>query len=74
MTTLEESRRIFCTEWKHFNLDNVFMTDESVFQLHRNTLYVWSSQKTKISEKGAKIYRYGLGCPFYQGLWKEMEQ
>ena len=36
----------FCTEWKHVKFDNVFMTDESVFKLHCNTLQVWSSQNS----------------------------
>ena len=62
----QEIKRLdFC---KQFNLpgffDNVFLTDESTFQLHRNTVKVWSSKnssypKKKVPKFSKKIMVWG---------------
>ena len=48
----EIKRLVFC---KQFNVpgffDNVFLTDESTFQLHRNTIKVWSSKNISYPKK-----------------------
>ena len=48
----EIKRLVFC---KQFNVpgffDNVFLTDESTFQLHRNTIKVWSSKNSSYPKK-----------------------
>ena len=49
----QEIKRLdFC---KQFNVpgffDNVFLTDESTFQLHRNTINVWSSKNNSYPKK-----------------------
>ena len=41
----EEQRVTFCRIWLVRNFfDNVFITDECTFQLHRNTVLVWCSR------------------------------
>lgn len=62
----QEIKRLdFC---KQFNVpgffDNVFLTDESTFQLHRNTIKVWSSKnssypKKKVPKFSQKIMVWG---------------
>ena len=49
----QEIKRLdFC---KQFNVpgffDNVFLTDESTFQLHRNTIKIWSSKNSSYPKK-----------------------
>ena len=61
----EQKRRDFCTQ---FNVpeffENVFLTDESTFQLHRNTIKVWSSKRLphpvkKVPKFSQKIMIWG---------------
>ena len=65
----QEIKRLdFC---KQFNVpgfyDNVFLTDESTFQLHRNTIKVWSSKnssypKKKVPKSSQKKLWSGVLC------------
>lgn len=47
----EEKRRKFTSDWKHYHFHDVFMTDESLFQLYRNKIQFWSSKRGKIPVK-----------------------
>ena len=50
-----EKRLEFSLEMKGFLWDNVFITDECLFYLHRNTIKYWAKSKDKPHKKMAKF-------------------
>ncbi len=44
-TVHEQKRKDFADTWKNYDFNDIFMTDESLFQLHRNKIKVWSSSR-----------------------------
>ena len=52
LTPLHIRKRIaFSNEWKDYHFQDIFLTDESLFQLYRNTVRVWSSKRGKLPVK-----------------------
>lgn len=51
----EQLRMTFCEEWRHSTFDNVFITDECRFQLHRNTVKVWTRKNARPQKKFPKF-------------------
>ena len=41
----QKKRINFVKDWKDYTFEDVWITDECVFQLHRNRMQVWSSKK-----------------------------
>ena len=52
----EQLRMTFCEEWRHSTFDNVIITDECRFQLHRNTVKVWTRKNARPQKKFPKFY------------------
>ena len=65
LTQIHMEKRVnFANQWKDYHFEDVFLSDESIFQLHRNTVRVWSSSRGKLPVKptpkfGAKIMVWG---------------
>ena len=52
ITPVHEQKRIeFCRTWKNFNFGETWLSDECMFQLHRNKIKLWSSYR-KTPRKG----------------------
>ena len=65
LTEVEEQRRkTFCCQVTNKDfIDNVFLTDESSFQLNRNTLKVWSSKHSRHpGKKVPKFFQKKMVC------------
>ena len=43
----KQKRKTFSRDWAEYSFEDVFLTDESVFQLHRNTIKVWCLKDEK---------------------------
>ena len=43
----KQKRKTFSRDWAEYSFADVFLTDESVFQLHRNTIKVWCLKDEK---------------------------
>ena len=53
-----EKRRNFARTWRNYHFRDVILSDECVFQLHRNKLQVWCKSSEKRPYKGAPKF-----CP-----------
>ncbi len=47
----EQDRLAFCETWKSYDFQDVWLSDESIFQLYRNKIKIWTS-KRKRPQKG----------------------
>ena len=52
ITEEHEKKRInFVKDWKDYTFEDFWITDECVFQLHRNKMQVWLSKKMPSTDK-----------------------
>ena len=59
----KQKRKTFSRDWAEYSFEDVFLTDESVFQLHRNTIKVWCLTDEKPKKPRPKFCQsYGMGC------------
>ena len=70
----EEKRLNFMKDWKAYTFEDVWITDECVFQLHRNKVQVWSSKKCPRSTEAVPKFNqkswFGEHFPIVGFIWK----
>ena len=73
---LKQKRKTFSRDWAEYSFEDVFLTDESVFQLHRNTIKVWCLKDEKpknLVQSFAKKLWYGVHSAKEVFTWKSLE-